>query len=265
MRINKCIELLEQGQPIYYIDGEGGYEEGKALAKTWADYVWYDMEHAPYDVTRLRAFMQGLVDGGPTPSGHRTPAVIVTLPVLGVDAETMKGGSWMVQQVLACGYSRRAPVPGGRSGGRAAVRAGGPLSTTQAGGRRNRRRAGGFGSHKFAARIGESRRSGTFDLADVWPLNSQGEMMLGIKIEDRHGRRTGRRRASKCQASRSLNGARDMGLSYGLLGGPGRSAVAESASGCRASESLPRARRPTYSFSTMCSPRMWHNELTRAS
>ncbi len=26
-------------------------------------------------MTRLREFMRGLVDGGPTPSGHRTPAV----------------------------------------------------------------------------------------------------------------------------------------------------------------------------------------------
>ena len=35
-RINKAIELLERGQPIYYTGGHGGYEEGRKLARTWA-------------------------------------------------------------------------------------------------------------------------------------------------------------------------------------------------------------------------------------
>src|SRR5688572_32300345 len=88
-RINKCIELLEQGQPIYYIDGYGGYEEGKKLAKTWADLIMYNTEHRPLDFTQLNEFMRGLVDGGPTPSGHRTPTVVVVLPLLGLDAQTV--------------------------------------------------------------------------------------------------------------------------------------------------------------------------------
>ncbi len=102
-RINKAIELLEQQQPVYYTYGAGGYAQGKALAKTWADIVLYDLEHAPFDMTALRAFMQGLADGGPTPSGHRTPAVICTMPVLGLDADTMRANHWMIQQVLATG------------------------------------------------------------------------------------------------------------------------------------------------------------------
>jgi 4-hydroxy-2-oxoheptanedioate aldolase len=219
MRINKCIELLEQGQPIYYIDGAGGYEEGKALARTWADYVSYDMEHAPLDMTRLREFMQGLVDGGPTPSGHRIPTVIVTLPVLGVDTETMKGGSWMVQQALACGihgvHLCRAREPD-------AVRI-----FVQASRYPHHKQAveeigeglRGFGSHKFAARIWGVEEERYFDLADVWPLNPEGDIMLGIKIEDRHA-------LAKAEASIKVPGIafaewgpRDMGLSYGLLGG----------------------------------------------
>ena len=102
-RINKAIELLERGQPIYYTGGHGGYEEGRKMARTWADYINYEMEHGSYDVTALRKFMQGLVDGGPTPSGHQTPAVICTLPVGGIDEATMKANYWMVQQILATG------------------------------------------------------------------------------------------------------------------------------------------------------------------
>ena len=32
-RINKAIELLVGGQPVYYTGGRGGYEEGKKLAR----------------------------------------------------------------------------------------------------------------------------------------------------------------------------------------------------------------------------------------
>src|SRR5689334_1964044 len=71
--INKIIDVLEQNQPVYYNsshDGtEGGFELGKKDAQTWADYIVYDMEHAPYDVNALAAYMRGLVAGGPTRTG----------------------------------------------------------------------------------------------------------------------------------------------------------------------------------------------------
>ncbi len=80
-RVNKAIELLESGQPVYYGYGAGGYEESKAGANTWADILMYDMEGEALDFTQLRACMKGLADAGPTRSGHRTPTVIVTLPL----------------------------------------------------------------------------------------------------------------------------------------------------------------------------------------
>ena len=61
------------------------------------------MEHGPFDPIRLRQFMQGLVDGGPTKSGHRTPTVIVTLPVLGLDGPTVKNNHWVIEQILSAG------------------------------------------------------------------------------------------------------------------------------------------------------------------
>ena len=77
-RINKAIELLEAGQPVYYFQFPGGgYDEGKELAQTWADAIGYNVEQAPFSALQFKAFMQGLIDGGPTKSGHRTPAVIV--------------------------------------------------------------------------------------------------------------------------------------------------------------------------------------------
>src|SRR3954462_15802868 len=105
--INRAIELLEAGQPIYYTGSHSGtvgtFEQGKADAGTYADYLSYDMEHAPFDVKGLSEYMKGLAAAGPTKSGHRTPAVIVNVPVNGIDAATVRANAWMFAQVLATG------------------------------------------------------------------------------------------------------------------------------------------------------------------
>ena len=54
------------------------------------DFARIDMEHSPFDVKGLAAYMQGLAKGGPTKSGHRTPAVIVNVPVNGIDEATVR-------------------------------------------------------------------------------------------------------------------------------------------------------------------------------
>src|SRR5438034_6332781 len=106
-RINRAIELLDQGQPIYYTGShegtDGNFEQGVKDAQTYADYISYDMEHAPFDVKGLSDYMKGLVKGGPTKSGHRTPAVIVNVPVNGTDEATVRANAWMFHQVLATG------------------------------------------------------------------------------------------------------------------------------------------------------------------
>src|SRR5262249_11433779 len=82
--INRVIDLWIKGQPVYYTGAGGGtYEDGKRLAATKADYINYEMEHGALDFVKLRDFMKGLVDGGPTRTGHRTPVVVVTLPIQG--------------------------------------------------------------------------------------------------------------------------------------------------------------------------------------
>src|ERR1700686_1041050 len=77
-RINRAIELLAQGQPIYYTGSHAGtagsYEQGMKDAQTYADYLSYDMEHAPYDIKGLADYMRGLVAGGRARNGHRPRA-----------------------------------------------------------------------------------------------------------------------------------------------------------------------------------------------
>ena len=72
--VNRVIDMWLKGQPVYYaqISG-GGYEKGKEMAGTKADYITYEMEHGPLDFKELREFMRGLMEAGPTRTGHKTP------------------------------------------------------------------------------------------------------------------------------------------------------------------------------------------------
>ena len=101
--VNRVIDMWLKNQPVYYaqISG-GGYEEGKKMAATKADYITYEMEHGPLDFKELREFMRGLVEAGPTRTGHKTPAVVVTLPISGT-TDALRANAWMIQQTLAAG------------------------------------------------------------------------------------------------------------------------------------------------------------------
>ena len=218
-RVNKCIELLELGQPVYYVTAYGGYEEGKKLARTWADYITYDMEHNPLDFAALREFMRGLVDGGPTPSGHRTPTVIAVLPVLGLDAATMQAGSWIVQQALAQGvhgaHLARARDPEAVKKFVQSARYPFHTAGVEILGEGTR----GWGSQEFASFVWGVDRKRYLEIADVWPLNPKGEIMLGLKIEDKQALSRVEESLAVPGIAFAEHGPRDMGLSYGYLEG----------------------------------------------
>src|SRR5919201_5376412 len=106
-RINRAIELLVQDQAIYYTGGHSGhvltYKQGREDAHTWADYINVGMEHGCFDMAGLAEYMRGLVEGGPTRSGHRTPAVVVEAPVNGTDAANVRFNAWQFRQILGRG------------------------------------------------------------------------------------------------------------------------------------------------------------------
>lgn len=218
-RINKCVELLDSGQPVYYAVGKGGYEEGKKLAQTWGDYLIYNMEHAPLDFSQLREFMKGLVDGGPTPSGHRTPAVIVSLPVLGLDEASFQAGAWMVQQALAQGVHgiqlARARSPQAAKRFVQCVRY--PIHKQALDIIGNGYR--GWGSHFFAAWVWGIDEQQYLKKADVWPLNPEGEIMLGLKLEDTEALANAEKTLKVPGICFAEHGPRDFGLYLGFLEG----------------------------------------------
>ncbi|HYW46170.1 MAG TPA: aldolase/citrate lyase family protein [Bryobacteraceae bacterium] len=197
-RINRAVELLADGQPIYYTgshtgtpggggDAAASFEQGKKDAQTYADYISYDMEHAPYDIVGLTAYMKGLVAGGPAKSGHRTPAVIVNVPVNGLDETTVRANAWMFQQVLAAGVHgimlTHADTPGAIRAFIEAVRF--PIHKEGVGPLLGEGRRGEHGSGPAAQIWGISAQEYE-QKADPWPLNPNGELLLGVKEEDKY-------------------------------------------------------------------------------
>jgi 4-hydroxy-2-oxoheptanedioate aldolase len=185
-RINKAIELLSQGQPVYMLaTRELTYANGVKLARTFADIVRLDIEHDPFNMEGMREFMRGMVDGGPTASGHRTPTVIAELPTDGTDEATMRANAWMAKHVLAAGVHGimlcHAETPGAV---RALVEATRYSFQKLGVGEQLSQGRRGNGGQNFAAQMWGLSPSDYLRKADVWPLNPDGEIMIGLKIEN---------------------------------------------------------------------------------
>jgi 4-hydroxy-2-oxoheptanedioate aldolase len=194
-RINRAIELLENDQPIYYSGLHSfsrnflTYDQGKIDSKIWADYINIGMEHGAFDMGGLESYMDGLVDGGPTASGHITPTVIIELPVQGESAEIIKYNSWQIRQILArgvhgillCEATNAKAVAAFVESCRYKINDAGVGQGLEDGTR-------GVGSEYIAKIKWGIDDDNEYRLkADPWPLNPNGELLLGLKIETIQG------------------------------------------------------------------------------
>ena len=206
MRINRSIELLQAGQPIYYVGGHTGlagtfhrrpkdaltgmhtpvltYEQGRTDSRHWADYLNVGFEHGAFNLAGLDDYLHGMVDAGPAPSGHRTPTVIVEAPVNGTSRAVVEANAWQFQQLLARGVHGvilcKADTPEAVAAFVEACRY--PINRLGVGaglggGQR------GFASEDSAGHVWGVDTDAYITRADPWPLNPDGELFLGIKIE----------------------------------------------------------------------------------
>ncbi|HLG80240.1 MAG TPA: aldolase/citrate lyase family protein [Bradyrhizobium sp.] len=217
-RINRCIELLEQDQAIYYDGPHSGHvlthAQGVTDAATWADYINVGMEHGAFDMAGLADYMRGMAEAGPTRSGHPTPAVIVEAPVNGIDAAHVRYNAWQFRQILgrgvhgillcqaesadavrafveSCRYPHHSigvdpaiPAPLQRMAGATRPKdAGSDAAGRKLLGIGTR----GRGSESTAAPVWGLSTEDYMDRCDPWPLNPDGELLLGVKLESPEG------------------------------------------------------------------------------
>jgi 4-hydroxy-2-oxoheptanedioate aldolase len=243
-RINRAVELLAQDQAIYYTGGHSGHvltrAQGRKDAGTWADYINVGMEHGAFDMTGLGEYLAGLVEGSPTRSGHRTPAVVVEAPVNGTDAANVRFNAWQFRQILgrgvhgvllcqaesaaavrvfveSCRYPHHPagvdpalPAPIERMHGAVRVANGSTLGI----GTRGR------GSEATAAPIWGISAEEYIRRCEPWPLDPAGELLLGVKLESPEG-------IANCEAILAVPGLGfaelgpgDLGLSLGYVSVP---------------------------------------------
>jgi 4-hydroxy-2-oxoheptanedioate aldolase len=198
------------------------------------------MEHGAFDMAGLAEYMRGLVEGGPTRSGHRAPTVIVEAPVNGTDAANVRFNAWQFRQILgrgvhgvllcqaesasavrafvescryphqAAGVDRSLPSPAERIRG--------------ASGEANDGRLGigtrGRGSEATAAPVWGIAPEEYMQRCDPWPLNPEGELLLGVKLESPEG-------IANCEEILAVPGLGfaelgpgDLGLALGYLSVP---------------------------------------------
>lgn len=256
-RLNKAIDLLSQGQPIWYQGGEGGvhgdFDEGKALAQTWADFIVYDFENRQFDVARLADFMRGLAAGGPTRSGHRTPTVIVTLPTDGINEQVMRANAWMIKQVLNTGVQGVELCHAQDAGAvKAFVEAARfPYMRLGVNEGLDEGYRGAHGS-PMAAPIWGLTPLEYARKADVWPLNPNGELLLGLKIEDKRGLAKVDEILSVPGIGFAEGGEKTWRMPSGIL----KTATRRVRPSCRPPETRhsPLANATRFSFWTECSP-----------
>ena len=220
-RINKCIDLLEKGRPVFaYHPAESpelSYDSGRWHADFWADLLVVEFEHYGFDVSGLADFMRGLRDA--TPANIRTLTVLATLPHNAITPEEVRYNAWQARHALSAGVhgldaGRRHEIRK-RSNGLSpllAIRFSQPVAK---GCRRDCavRVVEGRPADIWGVTIAEYHR-----LCDPWPLNPDGELLLGIKIENKDTLERAPVIAAVPGVGFAEWGPADMVMSYGLPG-----------------------------------------------
>ncbi len=216
-RINKLIDLIEAGQQIYISKpDELTFQCGKEMSSTWADLLLVDFEHHYFDIKGLHEFMKGLKAGGPTKSGHLTPAVITTLPSNATTVNEVLANAWQSRHVLSTGVHGILNTHTRTAEAVAAFVATCRYPFQKLGEGQIPEGLRGAGGQGEPAKLWDMTTEEYVQKCDPWPLNPDGELFLGLKIEDRYCVDNVDEIAAVPGIAFAEWGPGDMGMSYGL-------------------------------------------------
>ena len=210
-RVNSAAAKLASGEPLFYTGAHAGaeltYAAGVAAADTWADYINIGMEHGPLDLAGLGQYMRGMASVR-TP----TPPVLVELPFEGRSVDLVHANAWQIRQLLTLGVHGfllcHAEQP---DAVQAVVQA---MRYTFVGGSR------GSGGQDAAAAIWGVTPAEYLQLADPWPLNPNGELLLGLKVENKRALANAELTTAVPGVAFAEWGPADMSMSHGFYDVP---------------------------------------------
>ena len=210
-RLNRTVELLSGGAATFGIlSHDRSLENARMLARTPLDFVIIDMEHGPHDVESLRSFLLGMIDKERIlAKGNLQMDVtpLVRLPANGRDQAT-----FLAKQALDVGVMGiMFPYVSTAAEAELAVRS---MRYPQRIGAADRQPAGlrgrGPGIPDWFWGVSNYQ-----ELADVWPLDPQGELLAIIQIESEEGVKNVDAIAAVPGVSALFIGPADLALSLG--------------------------------------------------
>jgi 4-hydroxy-2-oxoheptanedioate aldolase len=180
-RLNGAIRALEAGRPAFTTFCPPDIGAAQAIGAAPYDAVVFEMEHNPYDIAQLRHCLQYLLDRRQiAESGSIAPAVT---PFVRIPPNGGEMNQWIAKQVLDIGvygvvWPHVSTVEEARNAV-AACRYPRPRSAP------DYEPAGQRGDAPArAARYWGVSQQDYYKLADVWPLNPAGEILVVIMCEE---------------------------------------------------------------------------------
>jgi len=183
VRLNRTIELLEQGQSTFGIfSKDRSLDNARELAKSNLDFIIIDMEHAPFDTETLRSFLLGMIDKrGLLEKGNLQPNVT---PIVRVPSNGREQLQFLAKQVLDVGaFGIMFPYVCNKEEALNAIRS---ARYPQRKGAPDMEPAGIRGNAPGNA-VWYWGVPDYTDRADVWPLDPRGELLVMIQIETPEG------------------------------------------------------------------------------
>jgi|TARA_B110000208_G_scaffold191342_1_gene257892 4-hydroxy-2-oxoheptanedioate aldolase len=183
VRLNKAIELLENDSPAFgLLAFDYSLNNARSLSRSGLDFVIIDMEHAPFDVEKLRLFLLGMTDKRAiAEKGNLQPDVI---PIVRIPATGKEDFLAQAKQVLDVGaFGVMYPSISTKAEAELAVRA---TRYPQLGGVEDYEPNGLRGRNPSNA-VWYWGVTDYYAKADVWPLDPAGELLAVIQIETEKG------------------------------------------------------------------------------
>jgi 4-hydroxy-2-oxoheptanedioate aldolase len=187
-RLNKVIELLERGQPVFCaaVVQNGDWDGLAQLALSDFDMAIVETEHQGFDLPLLRHSLQHLLHRGRIAAkGSVQPDVV---PFVRIPPYARERNQWVIKQTLDAGaYGLVLPHLDSVDAALAAMRA---ARYPQALGSPDLEPAGERGWWPWgAAHYWGISPDAYYDAADLWPLDPDGELLLMGIIENAQGLR----------------------------------------------------------------------------